>query len=110
MIKLFDNGAYLLHGTELVEDNAEAGAVLASKLGSAPSKEEASKNTLAYGILAKHNTSDNMENLKIKFDKMTSHDITFVGIIPSEIQGIAGLTSSIVEVAKSTETAAISKQ
>ena len=53
MIKLFDNGAYLLHGTELVEDNAEAGAVLASKLGSAPSKEEASKNTLAYGILAK---------------------------------------------------------
>ena len=76
MIKLFDNGAYLLHGTELVEDNAEAGAVLASKLGS-----EASKNTLAYGILAKHNTSDNMENLKIKFDKMTSHDITFVGII-----------------------------
>ena len=41
MIKLFDNGAYLLHGTELVEDNAEAAAVLASKLGSAPSKEEA---------------------------------------------------------------------
>ena len=70
MIKLFDNGAYLLHGTELVEDNAEAGAVLASKLGSAPSKEEASKNTLAYGILAKHNTSDNMENLKIKFDQL----------------------------------------
>ena len=81
MIKLFDNGAYLLHGTELVEDNADASAVLASKLGSVPSKEEASKNTLAYGILAKHNTSDNMENLKIKFDKMTSHDITFVGII-----------------------------
>ena len=47
MIKLFDNGAYLLHGTELVEDNAEAGAVLASKIGSVPSKEEASKNTLA---------------------------------------------------------------
>ena len=46
MIKLFDNGAYLLHGTELVEDNAEAGAVLASKLGSAPSKEEASKTHL----------------------------------------------------------------
>ena len=81
MIKLFDNGAYLLHGTELVEDNAEAGAVLASKIGSVPSKEEASKNTLAYGILEKHNTSDNMDNLKIKFDKMTSHDITFVGII-----------------------------
>ena len=55
MIKLFDIGAYLLHGTELVEDNAEAGAVLASKIGSVPSKEEASKNTLAYGILEKHN-------------------------------------------------------
>ena len=41
MIKLFDNGAYLLHGTELVEDNADASAVLASKLGSVPSKEAA---------------------------------------------------------------------
>ena len=67
MIKLFDNGAYLLHGTELVEDNAEAGAVLASKLGSAPSKEEASKNTLAYGILELSITHlTHMENLKIK--------------------------------------------
>ena len=71
MIKLFDNGAYLLHGTELVEDNAEAGAVLASKLGSAPSKD----------CLLYTSDADNMENLKIKFDKMTSHDITFVGII-----------------------------
>ncbi len=81
MIKLFENGAYLLNGKELVEDTADAGAVLASKLAEVPSKEEASKNTMAYGILEKHNTSDNMENLKIKFDKMTSHDITFVGII-----------------------------
>ena len=81
MIKLFDNGAYLLHGTELVEDNADASAVLVSKIGSVPSKEDASKNTLAYGILEQHNTSGNMDNLKIKFDKMTSHDITFVGII-----------------------------
>ena len=81
MIKLFDNGAYLLNGTELVEDNADANAILTQKLGTAPSKEEAAKNTMAYGILEKHNTSDNMDNLKIKFDKMTSHDITFVGII-----------------------------
>ncbi len=53
MIKLFDNGAYLLNGTELVEDNAEAGAVLASKLEHVPSKEEAAKNTMAYGIFGK---------------------------------------------------------
>ena len=76
MINLFEHGAYLLNGKELVEDNADAAAILSSKLGSAPSKEEASKNTMAYGILEKHNTSGNMENLKIKFDKMTSHDIT----------------------------------
>ena len=81
MINLFEHGAYLLNGKELVEDNADAAAILSSKLGSAPSKEEASKNTMAYGILEKHNTSGNMENLKIKFDKMTSHDITFEGII-----------------------------
>ena len=44
-------------------------------------KKEAAKETIAYGILADHNTSGNMEKLKIKFDKLTSHDITFVGII-----------------------------
>ena len=80
MIKLYDTGAYLLNGKELVADNADAAAVLAQK-GVSTTKEEASKNTMAYGILEKHNTSGNMEQLKIKFDKMTSHDITFVGII-----------------------------
>ena len=80
MIKLYDTGAYLLNGKELVVDNADATAVLASK-GVSTTKEEASKNTMAYGILESHNTSGNMEQLKIKFDKMTSHDITFVGII-----------------------------
>ena len=49
--------------------------------GEVVSKEEASKNTIAYGILRDHNTSGNMEKLQIKFDKLTSHDITFVGII-----------------------------
>lgn len=44
-------------------------------------KEEASKETISYGILKSHNTSGNMDSLKIKFDKLTSHDITFVGII-----------------------------
>ncbi len=82
MVKLYKNGAYLLNGTEIVEDGSEQAAILASKLGDKyPSKEEAAKNTMAYSILSAHNTSDNMEKLKIKFDKLTSHDITFVGII-----------------------------
>ena len=81
MINLSDGGAYLLHGTEIIEDNADVQAILASKLGSVPSKEEAAKGTMAYSILEKHNTSGNMEQLQIKFDKLTSHDITFVGII-----------------------------
>ncbi len=81
MIQLFQNGAYLLNGTELVEDTPEAAAILASKVAEVPSKEEASQNTMAYGILEAHNTSGNMEKLQIKFDRLTSHDITFVGII-----------------------------
>lgn len=82
MIKLYDNGVYLLNGTEIIEDNNEVKAVLASKLGDgAITREVAAKNTIAYGILEAHNTSGNMEKLKIKFDKLASHDITFVGII-----------------------------
>ena len=80
MIKLYETGAYLLNGTELIADDGNASGVLAGK-GITVAKDEAVKNTMAYGILEKHNTSDNMEQLKIKFDKMTSHDITFVGII-----------------------------
>jgi aconitate hydratase len=80
MIKLYDTGAYLLNGRELVPDNADAAHELAAK-GVNTTKDEASKNTMAYGILEKHNTSGNMEQLQVKFDKMTSHDITFVGII-----------------------------
>ena len=82
MIRLYDTGAYLLNGTELIEDNADAAARLHQALGDqVPSKEEAAKNTIAYSILRDHNTSGNMEKLKVKFDKLTSHDITFVGII-----------------------------
>ena len=82
MVKLLDGGAYLLNGNEVIPDNGEAAAVLKSKLGdNVPSKEEAKKNTIAYGILEAHNTSGNMDKLMIKFDKLTSHDITYVGII-----------------------------
>ena len=82
MIKLFSKGAYLLNNREIVEDSNDVKDILNSKLGSNfPSKEEAKKNTIAYNILKAHNVSDNMENLKIKFDKLASHDITFVGII-----------------------------
>ncbi len=81
MIQLSQTGVYLVNGTELIADDAEAAAALSAKTGRAPDKEEARKATIAYGILAAHNTSGNMEKLKIKFDKLTSHDITFVGII-----------------------------
>ena len=81
MIKLYDGGVYLVNGTDIVEDGRDAAAVLTQKTGSAPAKEEAAKETIAYSILKSHNTSGNMEKLKIKFDKLTSHDITFVGII-----------------------------
>ena len=81
MIKLYDNGVYLVNGTDIVEYNGEAAAALAAKCGQAPSKEEAAKGTMAYSILEAHNTSGNMKQLQIKFDKLTSHDITFVGII-----------------------------
>ena len=73
MIKLYDNGVYLLNGTEIVEDAGNVQTPL--------TKEEAAKNTMAYGILKEHNTSSDMERLQIRFDKLTSHDITFVGII-----------------------------
>ena len=79
MIQLFSEGAYLVDGTTLVKES-EAGA-LKQLVGEKVSKEDAAKNTIAYGILRDHNTSGNMEKLQIKFDKLTSHDITFVLII-----------------------------
>ncbi len=77
MIKLYDNGVYLLNGTDIVEDARE----VESRTGQTVSPETAAKETMAYNILADHNTSGNMDRLQIKFDKLTSHDITFVGII-----------------------------
>ncbi len=81
MVTLLEGGAYLLRGSEIVPDGGEAPAAVRAKTGRDITKKEAAQNTIAYSILQSHNTSGNMEKLKIKFDKLTSHDITFVGII-----------------------------
>ena len=79
MIKLYDGGVYLVHGAEIVP---EADAAKVRQLtGTAPDKAEAKKGTIAYGILQAHNKSGNPDALQIKFDALTSHDITYVGII-----------------------------
>ena len=81
MIELLSGGAYLVNGTEVIADTPDAVQAISNKTGRAVTKEEAAKQTIAYDILKSHNTSGNMDKLKIKFDKLTSHDITFVGII-----------------------------
>ena len=80
MVTLYEGGAYLINGTELVQEE-QAAAGYRTLNGETLSKEEAAKNTMAYQILQAHNTSGNDKKLQIKFDKLTSHDITFVGII-----------------------------
>ena len=79
MINLFKNGAYLVHGNEIIpeEELSRAEATLGRKI----QKEEAKKGTIAYGILKAHNQNGDMDSLKIRFDALTSHDITYVGII-----------------------------
>lgn len=81
MIKLYENGVYLLNGTEIIEDGPDVRERLKALTGREIKKEQAAEETIAYRILKSHNVSDDMENLNIKFDKLTSHDITFVGII-----------------------------
>ena len=80
MVKLYKNGAYVFNGENVVaeEDIIKEYAAYTDKM---PVKEDLKKETLSYNILTHHNTSGNEEKLKIKFDKLTSHDITFVGII-----------------------------
>lgn len=85
MVTLYDGGVYLLNGSEILtekeaEERAKAGKMPAVA-GKGSYKEEAKKGTIAYSILEAHNTSGSMEKLKIRFDAMTSHDITYVGII-----------------------------
>lgn len=80
-MRLYDRGVYLVNGTELIAEGAEASKAILSKTGVETTKEKAAENTIAYEILKEHNISGNMQRLQIKFDKLTSHDITFVGII-----------------------------
>ena len=77
MIKLYENGIYLVNGETICSCPEE----VAQKSGRATTKEEATKGTMAYGILQAHNQSDDPDALRLKFDSMTSHDITYVGII-----------------------------
>ena len=79
MIRLYDGGVYLVNGTDLVpEQETEKVQALC---GQAPDKAQARKGTIAWSILKAHNTSEDMEHLRLRFDAMASHDITFVGII-----------------------------
>ena len=85
MVTLYDGGVYLLNGSEILtekeaEERAKAGKMPAVA-GKGSYKEEAKKGTIAYSILEAHNTSGSMEKLKIRFDAMTSHDITYVGTV-----------------------------
>ena len=77
MIRLYDTGVYLVNGDTICVDAAEA----AQRAGRPVEQAEAARGTIAYGILKAHNTAEDMENLRLKFDSMTSHDITYVGII-----------------------------
>ena len=73
-MKLYDSGVFLLEGETIVEEN-DAGREFLEK------KEQYKEGTISYGILQEHNTGTNKENLKIRFDAITSHDLTYVGII-----------------------------
>ena len=79
MISLYKEGVYLLNGTEIIPESEASRAPQLS--GEQNGQEEARHETITYGILKSHNTSGDMNRLRLKFDSMTSHDITFVGVI-----------------------------
>lgn len=81
MITLLNTGAYLIRNEEVIPDQPGMADLIKSKTGKTADRTAASKETMSYSILQNHNTSGNMEKLKVRFDKLTSHDITFVGII-----------------------------
>jgi aconitate hydratase len=81
MVELYECGVYLLNGKEIIRDNKDAAALFKSKTGRNISKEEAKKGTIAYSVIHSHNHSGDDINLQLKFDSLTSHDLTYVGII-----------------------------
>ena len=81
MIELLQGGAFLVNDQDIIPDGPDAAAEIMKKGGWGVTKENAARKTITYGILESHNVSGDMERLKIRFDKLTSHDITFVGII-----------------------------
>lgn len=81
MVKLYETGVYLLNGKEIICDDRNAVTIIKSKTGKDITKEQAKKGTMAHSIIERHNTSTDENNLKIKFDVLTAHDITYVGII-----------------------------
>lgn len=95
MVQLTKNGVFLIKGQVIVEDNGAVNvAEIDSKLLSAGlsalnsgilDKKAAKKGTIAYQILSSHNISGDAQNLKMRFDALASHDITYVGIIQTAI-------------------------
>ena len=89
MVSLYNSGIYLINGTEIVAENEYESRK--QQTGFGVSREQARKGTISYSILEAHNTSGDMEHLKLRFDSMASHDITFVGII--QTAKASGMTS-----------------
>ena len=89
MVSLYNSGIYLINGTEIVAENEYESRK--HQTGFGVSQEQARKGTISYSILEAHNTSGDMEHLKLRFDSMASHDITFVGII--QTAKASGMTS-----------------
>lgn len=81
MIKLYESGVYLVNNRHIVSDNPAALEEIKAITGESTTKDLAKEGTIAHGILMAHNTSGDQKQLRIKFDALTSHDITYVGII-----------------------------
>jgi len=80
-MELSEKGVYLVNGTDIVPDTEEASARIRQMTGKEPDRQQARRETMAWSILHSHNLSGDDEKLQIRFDKMASHDITYVGII-----------------------------
>ena len=78
-VKLYDGGVYLVDGEKIVPEGGSPEA--AGSLRDLPNPDAAREGTIAYGIFAEHNTSGDMDRLRLRFDALASHDITYVGVI-----------------------------